>query len=357
MATTYDLARQGDTAPKSYDPLVWLQREYDRTEARLTFPFGQPQQVSAWRRKLRKALGEALGFPRYHAAPLRPKQIGSERGEGFVRRCYELETIPGLRTVVFVVLPEDLSKPRPGIVCCSGHTESVNDLVGLATEGGDRELFTGYQHDFAIQAAREGFVAAAHEQIAWGRRQSLQHKEKWPTVHGCWQIAMVALQLGMTLPGLRAFEAIRVGDFLRTLPEVNPKRVGITGISSGGNVCLFAGAMDPRFDAVVTSGYYCTYRDSIVAQYHCMDHYVPGLGQLAEMSDVAALVAPKGFMAETGTEDTGFPVKAVRKSFARVRAAYETMGLGDRCKLHVFKGDHHFEGVQVWPWFHRFLDC
>lgn len=356
MRRVNPLARRGDTAPRNYDPLKWLQRQYDATERKLTFPFGQPERVAGWRRKLRRALGDALGFPLYEPLPLQPRLLATEQGEGFVRRSYELEVLPGLKTVVFVVLPAGAEEPRPGIVCCSGHTASVNELVGLAPDGADRELFTGYQRDFAVQAAREGFVAAAHEQLAWGRRQAFEHLKKWPGVHGCWQIAMVALQLGMTLPGLRAFEAIRVADFLRTLPEVNAARLGITGISSGGNVCLFAGAMDPRFDIVVTSGYFCTFRDSIIAQYHCMDHYVPGLGQLAEMSDLAALVAPNAFMAETGTEDLGFPVKAVRQSFAKVKAAYATMGVGDRCRLHVFKGDHHWEGSKAWAWFHQFLD-
>ncbi|MBM4044014.1 MAG: hypothetical protein FJ279_02785 [Planctomycetes bacterium] len=357
MAKTNSLARRGDVAPKRYDPLAWLQKQYDATGRKLTFPYGHPEKVAAWRKQLRTALGSALGFPHYQPAPLKPKLIATERGDGFVRRSYELETLPELKTLVFVILPTNAFRPRPGIVCCTGHTHSVNELVGLAPDGKDRELFTGYQRDFAVQAARQGFVAAAHEQIAWGRRQAFAHKKKWPNVHGCWQIAMVALQLGMTLPGLRAFEAIRVGDFLRTLPEVNPKRIGITGISSGGNVCLFAGAMDERFTAVVTSGYFCTFRDSIIAQYHCMDHYVPGLGQLAEMSDVAALVAPRAFMAETGTKDGGFPVKAVKRSFAKLQAAYKTMGVPDRCKLHVFDGPHQWDGSQAWPWFHRFLDA
>lgn len=350
------LWRRGDAGPPDYDPLKWLQKQYDVTERRLTFPFGQPDKVPAWRRKLRTALGNALGFPFYRAAPLKPRLLSTEKGDGFVRRAYELETMAGLRTLVFVILPAKTHAPRPGVVCCCGHCESVNELVGLATDGSDRELFSGYERDFAVMAAREGFVAAAHEQIAWGRRQAFEHKAKWPQVHGCWQISMDALQLGMTLPGLRAFEAIRVADFLQTLPEVNPQRIGITGISSGGNVCLFAGAMDARFKVVATSGYFCTFRDSIMAQYHCMDHYVPGLGQLAEMSDIASLVAPKAFIAETGTEDQGFPVKAVRRSFARVKAAFKTMGITDRCKLHVFTGGHHFEGTKIWPWFHRFLD-
>ncbi|NCO34573.1 MAG: hypothetical protein AUJ92_12900 [Armatimonadetes bacterium CG2_30_59_28] len=355
MRTTPVIARRGDAAPQSYDPLQWLKREYDGAERALAFPFEQPKAIPSWRRRLRKELGDALGFPLYRPVPLAPKLLSTEPGNGFVRRCYELETLPGLKTVVFVILPAEMTGPVPGLVCCSGHTSSVNELVGLACDGSDRELFTGYQHDFALQAAREGFVAAAHEQIAWGRRQAFRHLQKTPGVHGCWQIAMDAIQLGMSLPGLRAFEAIRVGDLLRTLPEVITRRIAVAGISSGGNVCLFAGAMDKRFSAVVTSGYFCTFRDSIVAQHHCMDHYVPGLGRIAEMCDVAALVAPNTFMSETGTEDGGFPVQAVRQSFADLKRAYEMMGVGDRCNLHVFRGDHHWEGVRVWPWLRKMM--
>jgi len=355
MGASTDLARRADRAPDRFDPLKWIYRTYDHLPRELAFPVDHPRRVSAWRRKLRAALARQLGFDHYRPVPLAPRRLARDEHDDFIREAYQVETLPGLWTVAFVVLPKPMDGPRPGIVCCSGHTSSVNELVGLAEDGSPREIGTGYQKDFAIQAARQGFVAVAHEQIAWGRRRAFDHLKRFQGAHGCWQITMDLLLSGMTLPGLRAFEAIRMADLLRTRDDVVADRIGITGISSGGNVCLFAAAVDGRFSAVVTSGYFCTFRDSILRLHHCMDHYVPGLGRLAEEYDVAALAAPGAFLAETGTQDQGIPVTGTRRAFRRLKAAYRTMGMADRCKLYEFDGPHEWDGTAAWPWFRRFL--
>jgi dienelactone hydrolase len=350
------VARRGDQAPPRYDPLRWLSRQLDEHKLELPFPAGKPAQAAAWRRKLLKELGARLGFRQYKAAAFKERRLAREEFDTFVREAYEIQTLPGMWTLVYIVLPKGIQGRRPGIVCCTGHGNGANDLVGLHPDGRPRDLMTGYQRDFAIQAAQQGFVAAAHDQIGWGRRQVFDFLKKSPGVHGCWPIALRAIQFGMSLPGLRAFESIRVAEFLRSRPEVNPDRIGITGISSGGNICLFTAAMHQRFQAVVLSGYFCTFRDSILAVHHCMDHYVPGLSRLAEMADVAALIGPAPLLVETGEWDFGFPIAGVRKSFGRLAAAYKTMGAGDRVKLHIFDDGHRWDGAAAWPWFHRFLD-
>ena len=169
------IAHRADRAPDRFDPLKWVFRQFDRTQPELAFPVGRPRAVAAWRRKLHTALARALGFDLYKPVPLAPRRLARDEFDDFVREAYEVETLRGLWTVAFVVLPKPMDGPRPGIVCCTGHCASVNELVGLAEDGSPRQIGTGYQKDFAIQAARQGFVAVAHEQIAWGRCRAFDH--------------------------------------------------------------------------------------------------------------------------------------------------------------------------------------
>ena len=234
MSASRDLAYRADLAPKSFDPLRWIVSTAKGTPRELAFPLDAPNRVWVWRRKLRAELSRALGFEQYRPVPLRPRRIARDEFDDFVREAYRVETLPGLWTVAFVLLPKPLTEPRPGIVCCTGHTTSVNDIVGLDEKGGEREIGTGYQKDFAIAAARQGFVAVAHEQIAWGRRRAFQHMEEFPHAHGCWQITMDLIQLGMTLPGLRAFEAMSASsNSLRLACAQHPASVIGPGFRSG----------------------------------------------------------------------------------------------------------------------------
>ena len=97
------------------------------------------------------------------------------------------------------------------------------------------------------------------------------------------------------------------------------------------------------------SGYLNTFRDSVFSLEHCIDNYVPGILNWAEMYDVAGLIAPRPLFAEAGTKDDIFPIEASRASFARVHKVYDIFGASDRFQIEIFEAAHSFHGVSGIP--------
>jgi len=142
---------------------------------------------------------------------------------------------------------------------------------------------------------------------------------------------------------------MRTIDYIETRRDLDAGRVGCMGISGGGTTTLFAAALEPRLRAAMVSGYLNTFTDSIGTLSHCIDNFVPGILNWAEMHDVAGLVAPRPFFAESGQKDNIFPVEASRKSFEELRQIYEVFGAADRIELEVFPGEHSFWGKRGIP--------
>ena len=171
----------------------------------------------------------------------------------------------------------------------------------------------------------------------------------------CQQHSMAALLFGRTNSGLRVYDVMRAIDYLQSRPDVDPRRLGCLGISGGGLVTLFSAAMDDRIQACLISGYLNLFRDCIIPITHCVDNYIPNLLRVAEMSDVASLVAPRAFFSESGTKDTIFPIKATRESFKRLQQVYDLLGIPDKCDLHVFNDQHVFNGKKGIPFLEKWL--
>ncbi len=105
----------------------------------------------------------------------------------------------------------------------------------------------------------------------------------------------------------------------------------------------------------MVSGYLNTFQDSVGTLNHCMDNYVPGILNWAEMSDVAGLIAPRPLFAESGEQDNIFPIEASREGFKHVRAIYDVFGAADRIDHEVFPLDHSFWGKRGIPFLARHL--
>ena len=96
-------------------------------------------------------------------------------------------------------------------------------------------------------------------------------------------------------------------------------------------------------------------RDSIGSIGHCIDNYVPGILNWAEMHDIAGLIAPRPLFVESGEKDNIFPIASSLESFKYVREIYDVFHAGDRVEQEVFPADHQFWGKRGVRFIARYL--
>ena len=241
------------------------------------------------------------------------------------------------------------------MICVPGHGRGVDDIVGIDEQGRDRTDKAGYQHDFAIQVAEAGMAAVAIEPIGFGCRRDPVNGAQGSLRQGVPARCRRRAARGQTMIGWRVWDVMRTIDYIATRPELDSNRVGCMGISGGGTATVFATALEPRLRAAMVSGYLNTFRDSVGSLAHCIDNYVPGILNWAEMHDIAGLIAPRPLFVESGEKDNIFPIARASRASASAR---DLRGLRrrDRMEQEVFPDEHSFWGKRGIPFLARQLE-
>ena len=342
---------------RRFDPVAYTLDLYAAAPRRLRFQARTRSEAEAWQQQLRSKLTELVGGFPVERLPLRPMTLETRTFRGYRREKIVFDSRPGVSVLAYLLLPEQARKPAATMICVPGHGRGVDDIVGIDEHGADRTDKAGYQHDFAIQAAEAGMAAVAIEPMAFGCRRDAITARKGLSTSACQPAAGGALLVGQTMIGWRVWDVMRTLDYIATRAELDSSRVGCMGISGGGTVTLFSTALDPRIRAAFVSGYLNTFRDSVGSLSHCIDNYVPGILNWAEMYDVAGLVAPRPLFVESGEKDDIFPIRASIESFSRTRDIYRVFGVQDRVEQEVFPGEHSFWGKRGLPFLARHLSA
>lgn len=341
---------------RRFDPVAYTRELYAAAPRQLRFRARTRREAEAWQKALRSKLTELVGGFPMARSPLRPTVLETRAFSGYRREKIVFDSQPGVSVLAYLLLPEKARQPAAVMICVPGHGRGVDDIVGIDERGGDRTDKAGYQHDFAIQVAEAGMAAIAIEPMGFGCRRDSINARLGLSRKACDPVAGGALLVGHTMIGWRVWDVMRTIDYIATRSELDANRVGCMGISGGGTVTVFATALDPRIRAALVSGYLNTFRDSIGSLAHCIDNYVPGILNWAEMHDLAGLIAPRPLFVESGEQDNIFPIRASIESFNEVRTIYDVYGARDRVEQEVFPGEHSFWGKRGLPFLSRHLN-
>jgi len=341
---------------RRFDPVAFTRDLYASAPRRLRFQARTRAEAEAWQATLRARLTELVGGFPAERAPLRPITLETRMFPAYRREKIVFDSRPGVSVLAYVLFPTPNSTPAATMICVPGHGRGVDDIVGIDDQGRDRTDKAGYQHDFAIQVAEAGLAAVAIEPMGFGCRRDPINARRNLTQKACDPVSGGALMLGQTLIGWRVWDIMRTIDYIATRADLDAGRVGLMGISGGGTATVFSTALEPRIRVALVSGYLNTFRDSVGSIVHCIDNYVPGVLNWAEMPDIAGLIAPRPLFVESGEKDNIFPIQASLESVAQVREIYRVFGAADRLEHEVFPGEHSFWGKRGIPFLVRHLN-
>ena len=305
---------------------------------------------AAWRLQARQRMLELLGrMP----SPVKGETnlLEVKEFDDFTRRLIEIKTTGDYWAPVYLYIPHDLKKPRPAVVCLHGHS----GIVPYLGEGDESQRKASREKNLAYAAhiASLGYVSAAIVVRGWNQTAGYQDPGVGHVRRSCRQVTMNTLLLGMTPQGLRCWDAMRVIDYLESLPEVNREKIGVAGLSGGGTLCSYLPILDERVKLAMIAGAFSSYRESIYAMPHCICNCLPGVMESFEMSDVIALHAPRPVLLINGIEDPIFPIGPARGGFAKLQQVYEVAGAAGSIEADFFDGGHMWSNAKVAPFLEK----
>jgi dienelactone hydrolase len=180
---------------------------------------------------LRKQILSAAGLlPMPEKRPLNPQVFGKLERDGYTIEKVLLETLPGFYLGGNLYRPLGRQGPFPGIASPHGHwVYGRLENTALVSVPGR-----------AINLAKQGFVVFSYDMVGQNDTNQVPHDWDDPR-QGLWSI-------GSSM-GMHLWNSIRAVDFLTSLPDVDAKRIGVTGASGGGTQTFFLMAVDERVTA------------------------------------------------------------------------------------------------------------
>lgn len=346
------------TAP-SYTTHPYLRARWDRVGRKLAFKARNREEWREWRQRTLRKLKQLIGYDTMASCPLRPKITEKVVCDGYTRERVEIQTEPGVVMTLYVLVPKTGKSPFSAVIAPHGHGSA-----GKYSPAGRRDMpevakaIDFYNYDYGVQFCRAGFITFCPDARGFGERQEEAAKVN-PMDSSCRFINNMAYPLGQTVTGMWAWDLHRLVDYIETRRDADAKRLGCGGLSGGGLQTLWATAFDQRIQCAVISGYLYGYKESLLDQHtNCSCNYVPHLYEYVDMGDVAALIAPRSLLIETGDEDTlngASNLANVKSQVDIIRRAYRLLGAEDRLYHDVFHGPHRWHGVQALPWMKRFV--
>jgi dienelactone hydrolase len=316
--------------------------------------------------RIRAAFLRMIERPRVPLAPeVQPRiDAGAYLAEQFTFSSEAGERVPGV-----FLKAATASDRRPAVIFLHGTGSRKEEFLALMRAFADRGFSTA-----AIDARHHGFRIASDD------GSNAQY----------FAAMLETYRTGKGRPYLydMVWDVMRLVDYLETRSDVDPKRIGVMGISKGGTEAYLAAAVDPRIAAAVpvigvqgfrwaldndqwrprvgtflpaVEGAARHERVPIDAAFirRFYDRVVPGIYGDYDAGSMLALIAPRPVLVINGDSDPRTPLAGVQEAMAAARSAYIRMNAEEKLGLYLQPNAAHVvtpvAELVMADWFARWL--
>jgi len=251
----------------------------------------------------------------------------------------------------YLIYPDAAKNLLPGVVCLNGHNSTARDVAGLERS---------YTHSYGLDLARAGFKVLAFDWCFEGNSRLADLRGR--PVRICSGLIKHMNETGRSGTALYMENAYCALQALKSDPNVDPEKIGVTGISRGGELtCYFAALFAPEIAAYYASGTgfplvyrrfgkgqeggggcECTYNEKV------FDNY--------EFSDLLTAAAPLPGRVQLGIRD---PIHGywdtIEELLKKVQPLYDSLGIPEYFGLDVHMGAHEYYSPQALAFFKKHL--
>lgn len=298
-----------------------------------------------FREKFIRLLG---GFP--EKTPLNARVTGTIEAADYRIEKIIFESQPRFYVTANLYLPKTGKAPYPAILFPLGHEDGAKS------------------HDvwqqILVTFARKGYVCLTWDPLGQGERiqifdADLGGSKTPPATTEHTVTGAQTLLAGTPLARYTIWDGIRALDYLESRPEVDTKRIGLTGNSGGGTHTAYIASLDDRIQVAAPSCFITSWRRLLLSiGPQDAEQCVPGF--LAEGLDHADFIygfAPKPYRMLSAIRDF-FSITGARETFAEAQRVYGLLGVPAHIAMTEADNGHGYlkeRRLASYKWFDKWL--
>ena len=276
-----------------------------------------------WKDEMQEVMAELLGLYRMEKSEGETKLVSRDEKDGYTVEKYSMNTLLELKMPYYVLTPKNNN--GKAVIALPGH--GCNGKEGLVdAANADIEKMEKYNYTYVNELMSRGYTVYVPDLLPAGERILGIYEDDRAE---CTDVNNALISMGMCLQGV----------------YLKDSEIGCCGFSGGAHCGLWLCAMEDRLSFALLSGYFHSFKDTLIYSNRCGCNFIPRLWEYADMGDILAMAAPLDVYLETGSKDNLNGIRGVESPLEQLEIANKAYALFDKkLSIEICDGMHQWYG-------------
>ena len=262
--------------------------------------------------------------------------------EGLKRELYSVRMDPKYAAPVCILIPEG-TPPFASVLVFHGGDGGLDVCCGPGLGRSGKEH---YHHNMSLELTKAGFLTITVSIRGMGREaQNWGHGDCGKITENRDDFVGYTIFRGSCAMNVWTHDGIKIVDAILEDKRIDASRLAVAGISTGGELALYLGALDGRIAAVCSHGALVSYEDIYTKAHNWTIHAIPGAIGDFDMGDAAIACCPRPIQIQVGEKEPEFWGRhrpSTITEYKRIEEFYEACDASSELRI-TPKGGHAFD--------------